>query len=63
MAQNTCTVVPCLFLLLLQVDACLSKLRDALKLEVKLAETLQKLSGCLEPILAAALAGTAPSVS
>jgi hypothetical protein len=45
-----------------QVDACLSKLRDALKLEVKLAETLQQLSGCLEPILAAALAGSATAV-
>jgi hypothetical protein len=46
-----------------QVDACLSKLRDSLKLEVKLAETLQQLSGCLEPILSAALAGTATTVS
>lgn len=45
-----------------EVDACLSQLRDALKLEVKLAETLQQLSGCLEPILAAALAGSATAV-
>jgi hypothetical protein len=43
----------------LQVDACLMKLRAALALEVKLCETLSQLSGCLEPLLAAALAGAA----
>jgi hypothetical protein len=41
----------------------LSKLRDALRQEVKLAETLQLLSGCLEPILAAALTGSATTIS
>jgi hypothetical protein len=35
------------------------KLRAALALEVKLCETLAQLSGCLEPLLAAALAGAA----
>jgi hypothetical protein len=39
----------------LQVDAALSQLRDALREEVRLQETLLELSGCLEPILAAAL--------
>lgn len=46
-----------------QVNAWLSKLRDALRQEVKLAETLQLLSGCLEPILAAALTGSATTIS
>lgn len=46
-----------------QVDACLAKLRDALKLEVRLHETLAALSGTLEPILAAALAGSSSSPS
>jgi hypothetical protein len=38
-----------------QVDAALTQLRDALREEVRLQEALLKLSGCLEPILAAAL--------
>lgn len=41
------------------MDACLGKLRDALKLEVRLQETLLRLSGTLEPILAAALQSSA----
>lgn len=40
---------------MLQVDAVLQKLLDTLKEEVRLQETLLKLSGCLEPILAASL--------
>jgi U3 small nucleolar RNA-associated protein 15 len=42
-----------------EVDACLAKLRDALKLEVRLHESLLLLSGVLEPILGAALAASA----
>lgn len=38
-----------------QVDAALVVLREALRQEVRLQETLLKLNGCLEPILAAAL--------
>jgi hypothetical protein len=38
-----------------QVDAALGQLRDALRQEVRLQESLLRLSGCLEPILAAAL--------
>lgn len=50
-----CETSVCVLCCSLQVDACLQQLRDALKDEVRLQETLLKLSGCLEPILAAAL--------
>ncbi|KAF8055723.1 utp15 [Scenedesmus sp. PABB004] len=42
-----------------EVDACLRQLRDALAEEVRLQEALMRLSGCLEPILAGALAAPA----
>lgn len=38
-----------------QVDAALGQLRDALRQEVALQESLLRLAGCLEPLLAAAL--------
>jgi len=41
------------------VDAALTKLCDALREEVRLQETLMRLSGCLEPILSAAFAASA----
>lgn len=41
-----------------EVDAALTKLCDALREEVRLQETLMRLSGCLEPILSAAFAAS-----
>lgn len=40
---------------IVQVDAAMQQLRDALKEEVRLSQTLMRLSGCLEPILMASL--------